>query len=241
MTRLVGSACRSPCRPACSTPSPCGTGRATRPRPARRSRSAPASCTSPRPRSCSHCTQETTPPSRQVRRRSGSHLDPGLCDVFVGRAPELLDGLDDVDAYEYVLDAEPDPVRLVDDDGLEAVARTFGDLVDLKSPWLHGHSAGVAELAAAAVRNVGLGDDVRCRADRRAPTRPRPRRGVEPDLGQSRARSARPSATRHVCTRTTASGSSPGFRRWPRSRSSPASTTSAATAAGTTAASPRAS
>ena len=96
----------------------------------------------------------------EVRRRSGSQLDPGLCDVFVSRAPELLDGLDDVDAYEFLLDAEPDPVRFIDDGGLEAVARTFGDLVDLKSPWLLGHSASVAELAAAAVRNLGLGDDV---------------------------------------------------------------------------------
>ena len=60
-----------------------------------------------------------------------------------------------------MLDAEPDPVRFVDDDELEAVARTFGDLVDLKSPWLHGHSAGVADLAAAAVARLGLADDVR--------------------------------------------------------------------------------
>jgi HD-GYP domain-containing protein (c-di-GMP phosphodiesterase class II) len=97
----------------------------------------------------------------QVRRRAGSHLDPDLCQLFLSRTSELVEDLDDVDAYEYVLHAEPNPVRLVDDDGLQAVARTFGELVDLKSPWLHGHSAGVAELAAAAVRNLGLEADMR--------------------------------------------------------------------------------
>ena len=96
----------------------------------------------------------------EVQRRAGSQLDPGLCELFVSRAPELLDGIDEVDAYEELLAAEPDPARLVDDSGLEAVTRTFGDLVDLKSPWLHGHSSGVADLAATAVRSLGLGGDV---------------------------------------------------------------------------------
>ncbi len=92
----------------------------------------------------------------EVRRRSGNQLDPALCDLFLGRIAELLDGVEEVDAYDYLLTAEPDPAHLVDDEGLEEVARTFGDLVDLKSPWLHGHSSGVAELASAAVAHVGL-------------------------------------------------------------------------------------
>jgi putative nucleotidyltransferase with HDIG domain len=95
-----------------------------------------------------------------VRRRSGGHLDPELCDAFLDAAPALLGGLLDVDAYEQVLAAEPDPVRLVDDSALVAVAATFGDLVDLKSPSLHGHSTGVAELAAAATERLGLASDV---------------------------------------------------------------------------------
>jgi HD-GYP domain-containing protein (c-di-GMP phosphodiesterase class II) len=43
---------------------------------------------------------------------------------------------------------------------LADVARTFGNLVDLKSPWLHGHSAGVGDLAAAAAGMLGLREDV---------------------------------------------------------------------------------
>lgn len=36
------------------------------------------------------------------------------------------------------------------------MARTFGDLVDLKSPWLHGHSRGVGDLAADAAQLLQL-------------------------------------------------------------------------------------
>jgi HD-GYP domain-containing protein (c-di-GMP phosphodiesterase class II) len=97
----------------------------------------------------------------QVRRRAGSYLDPDLAGVFVDRAGELLADLDHIDAYECVLDAEPDPVRLVDGEGSEALARTFGHLVDLKSPYLHGHSAGVGDLTAAAAQSMGLDEQVR--------------------------------------------------------------------------------
>ena len=97
----------------------------------------------------------------EVRRRAGSYLDPVLAAVFVDRAGELLADLDHVDAYEWVLGSEPDPVRLVDDEEAEALARTFGHLVDLKSPNLHGHSAGVGDLAAAGAQTLGLHEQVR--------------------------------------------------------------------------------
>jgi HD-GYP domain-containing protein (c-di-GMP phosphodiesterase class II) len=97
----------------------------------------------------------------QVRRRSGASLDPELVDVLVDRAPQLLADIDDVDAYELALDVEPDPVRYVDDREIEDVARTFGRLVDLKSPWLHGHSTGVGDLAADAALALGLDEHVR--------------------------------------------------------------------------------
>jgi HD-GYP domain-containing protein (c-di-GMP phosphodiesterase class II) len=97
----------------------------------------------------------------QMKHRAGSYLDPDLCDAFVTRAADLLDGLDDLDPYQQVLDSEPDPARLVDDNALEAVAQTFGDLVDLKSPWLHGHSAGVADVASTAAAGMRLDEQVR--------------------------------------------------------------------------------
>ncbi len=89
----------------------------------------------------------------ELRRRSGTYLDPELVAAF---DPDLLTGIADVDAYDLVLQLEPDPVRLVDGATLETVVATFGDLVDLKSPWLLGHSAAVADLAAGAGRCLGL-------------------------------------------------------------------------------------
>jgi HD-GYP domain-containing protein (c-di-GMP phosphodiesterase class II)/DNA-binding CsgD family transcriptional regulator len=97
----------------------------------------------------------------QVRRRSGTSLDPDLVDVLVDRGPALLGDIADIDAYELALDAEPDPVRYVDDREIEDVARTFGRLVDLKSPWLHGHSTGAGDLAADAAIALGLDEHVR--------------------------------------------------------------------------------
>jgi HD-GYP domain-containing protein (c-di-GMP phosphodiesterase class II) len=61
------------------------------------------------------------------------------------------------DALERVLEAEPRPWRLASGAELDSVARAFGDVVDLKSPFFHGHSAGVAELAEVAAGAVGLG------------------------------------------------------------------------------------
>jgi len=91
----------------------------------------------------------------EVSRRAGTYLDPALVAVF---SPEVLGGIEDLDAYDAVLDAEPDPVRMIDRPELEAVARTFGDLVDLKTPRLLGHSSAVADLASDAAQLLGVGD-----------------------------------------------------------------------------------
>ena len=94
----------------------------------------------------------------ELLRRAGTQLDPNLAELLVERADELLADLDEIDAYQAVLDIEPEPARRVEKDELADVARTFGNLVDLKSPWLHGHSAGVGDLAAAAAGMLGLRD-----------------------------------------------------------------------------------
>jgi HD-GYP domain-containing protein (c-di-GMP phosphodiesterase class II) len=87
-------------------------------------------------------------------------LDPNLSEMLIERAEELLGDLDHIDAYQAVLDAEPEPVRRVQTGGLTEVAQTFGNLVDLKSPWLHGHSAAVGDLAAAAAGMLGLREEM---------------------------------------------------------------------------------
>ena len=82
------------------------------------------------------------------------------------RAEELLGELDEVDAYQAVLEAEPTPLRRVEDNEMAGVARTFGNLVDLKSPWFHGHSAAVGDLAAGAAGTLGLRDEMETLRDR---------------------------------------------------------------------------
>lgn len=91
----------------------------------------------------------------QLARRSAIYLDPALVSACT---PDLFVGIEDLDAYAAVLDAEPDPVRLIDSLEMQGVAQTFGDLVDLKTPWLPGHSSGVADLAGAAAELLGLPD-----------------------------------------------------------------------------------
>jgi HD-GYP domain-containing protein (c-di-GMP phosphodiesterase class II) len=95
-----------------------------------------------------------------LRRRAGTWLDPDLVAAFT---PDLLDGILDEDALDLALDLEPDPVRFVDHSALLDAAVTFGDLVDLKSPWLHGHSGAVADLAGRAAERLGLPEADRVR------------------------------------------------------------------------------
>jgi putative nucleotidyltransferase with HDIG domain len=93
-----------------------------------------------------------------VRRRAGSALDPELAEAFVADGMELIAGLDAGDPCDAVLAAEPSPRLRVPAARLGDVAGVFADVVDLKSPILMGHSAGVAELAAAAAREIGMAE-----------------------------------------------------------------------------------
>lgn len=83
-------------------------------------------------------------------RRAGGHFDPALAAVFARSADEILAGLDGEDMLVAALDAEPEPHASFPRGELDRVARAFADFADLKSPWMHGHSPAVAELAAAA-------------------------------------------------------------------------------------------
>jgi hypothetical protein len=91
-----------------------------------------------------------------VTSRAGGLLDPELADRFIRAAPVLLGELNAGDARELVLDTEPVPHLMISDGQLVAAAAAFGDLADLKSPFTHGHSAGVANLAEAAGGRLGL-------------------------------------------------------------------------------------
>jgi len=93
-----------------------------------------------------------------VTRWSGRALDPAIAAVFVDAPAELLDVSNPDDLFAAVVDAEPPPRRTFHDGAaLDEALAAFGDAADLKTPWLHGHSGGVARLARAAAARL---DDV---------------------------------------------------------------------------------
>ena len=91
-----------------------------------------------------------------LRRRSGVTLDPAVVELFAAKADRVLAQVHAGDPRELLLDAEPEPVIEIDSQDLPRVASAFGDLADMKTPFTHGHSSGVAVLASGAAERVGL-------------------------------------------------------------------------------------
>jgi putative nucleotidyltransferase with HDIG domain len=93
-----------------------------------------------------------------VRRRAGGQFDPAIAAAFGQHGPALLAEVTAGDAWADILAAEPAPRRLIPEPRLDDAARAFADMVDLKLPFTRGHSAGVAALAEAAARGLGLAE-----------------------------------------------------------------------------------
>jgi putative nucleotidyltransferase with HDIG domain len=106
----------------------------------------------------------------EIRRRSGTWLDPELLRAFEAIATKttwweaLASPLLPV---KLVALAPADELVGVDDDYLDAIAAAFGQVIDAKSPFTSGHSRRVAELAGAMARQLGF-DEQRARTVRRA-------------------------------------------------------------------------
>ena len=93
-----------------------------------------------------------------VRQRAGRALDPAIAAAFLDNGTALLAELTEVDVWQAVVATEPEPHHRIPEVRIDAVARAFADMVDLKLPFTRGHSAGVAELAEGAARNLGLNE-----------------------------------------------------------------------------------
>jgi HD-GYP domain-containing protein (c-di-GMP phosphodiesterase class II) len=92
---------------------------------------------------------------KALKRRRGRGHDPAIVDAALS-APEALQRAADVpDAWERVLEAEPQPVATISGGALASVARAFGEFTDVKVGFLHGHSTRVAELAATGAKALG--------------------------------------------------------------------------------------
>jgi HD-GYP domain-containing protein (c-di-GMP phosphodiesterase class II) len=94
-----------------------------------------------------------------ARARSGSQFDPGLADLVGQDGEMLLTGLDEVGAWDAVIDAEPALAVLLAGKELDQALLAIANFVDLKSPFTLGHAAAVAELAASAGSVLGIGPD----------------------------------------------------------------------------------
>lgn len=91
-----------------------------------------------------------------VAQRSRGYLDPSVAEHFCAHAPALLGELSAMDVLAALTDIEPTPRVNVPEDRVDEVLSTFGDVVDLKAPQFHGHSAECARLAEGAAKRLGL-------------------------------------------------------------------------------------
>jgi HD-GYP domain-containing protein (c-di-GMP phosphodiesterase class II) len=91
-----------------------------------------------------------------VRTRSGSQFDPMVAELVDRDAEAIYAGLDGVDTWGAVIDAEPALGITVEGDAFDAALTAIANFVDLKSPYTLGHSIAVAQLARAAGERLGL-------------------------------------------------------------------------------------
>jgi DNA-binding CsgD family transcriptional regulator len=94
-----------------------------------------------------------------LQRGRGKVYDPRLTDRFCKVAPQLLSRLESEPAWDAVLAAEPGPPRSLAPDEFDAVGLAIANFSDIRSPFTVGHSSGVATVAEAAARGLGLSDD----------------------------------------------------------------------------------
>ena len=94
---------------------------------------------------------------RLVRERAGHAFDPEVAACLTSDPTRILAFDAHASVWEETLAREPGPPTWLEGEALDRGLAAMGNFVDLISPYLAGHSAGVAELAADAAR--------RCRVD----------------------------------------------------------------------------
>ena len=94
-----------------------------------------------------------------IRSRSGKAFDPDVVSAFLGNADEVLGSAEIPDTvWKDVLDAEPQPSLTLEGSAIDRALKAMGAFSDLVSPYLSGHSSGVADLAATAAELHGFAD-----------------------------------------------------------------------------------
>jgi HD-GYP domain-containing protein (c-di-GMP phosphodiesterase class II) len=94
-----------------------------------------------------------------ARRRAGQQFDPGLAALLCADAGEIFGGLESVPAWQTVIASEPMLAAPLSADQLDHALQAIANFVDLKSPFMLGHSVAVAGLAEEAGRRLKLPPD----------------------------------------------------------------------------------
>ncbi|MDE2004316.1 MAG: HD domain-containing protein [Betaproteobacteria bacterium] len=94
-----------------------------------------------------------------VRERRDRTYDPALADLFIAHGADWFDKLAGLDPWDAVLALEPEPHRALDGAELDGALTVAADFIDLKSPYMAGHSRRCAALSVDAARLVGLADE----------------------------------------------------------------------------------
>jgi HD-GYP domain-containing protein (c-di-GMP phosphodiesterase class II) len=94
-----------------------------------------------------------------VRDRRDRTYDPVLADLFALHGRGWLERLDKVEPWDAVLALEPEPHRRLEGTEVDEALTVVADFIDLKSPYLAGHSRRCAQLAEAAAGVLGFDDD----------------------------------------------------------------------------------
>ena len=103
-----------------------------------------------------------------ARDRRDRTYDPALADLFVEHGGEWFERLRTTEPWDAVLALEPEPRRLLDGDDIDDALAVAADFIDLKSPYMVGHSRRCAGLAVDAARVLGFTDDAITRLSRAA-------------------------------------------------------------------------
>jgi HD-GYP domain-containing protein (c-di-GMP phosphodiesterase class II) len=94
-----------------------------------------------------------------ARERRDRTYDPKLADLFAAQGSRWFDRLAALEPWDAVLDLEPSPRRTLDGADLDNALEVAADFIDLKSPYMAGHSRRCAQLSADAARLLGHTED----------------------------------------------------------------------------------
>ena len=94
-----------------------------------------------------------------ARDRRDRTYDPALADLFVTHGRAWFERLRETEPWDAVLALEPEPRRMLDDEALDHALAVAADFIDLKSPYMGGHSRRCAQLAGDAALVLGFPEE----------------------------------------------------------------------------------